>query len=329
MAVDHMCFSVACRREWPATRRLFFCHLSKRGGRPDIAPGDSSTSAERGRIHIRGGGTSISIIHFDSIEHWAMVRCLLHDAFMQDSPLIPHAAQWRWRVEWNSTEQIESFQTLIQTTSKSHRVCIFIDGLDEYEGDFDQETEPATFLANLSYSESTKLCVSSRPYPIFQNVFNDSPQFPVELLTLKDITLFVAKNSARVQSSMRCASSVQNHAPTRSSKSLTKHKESFCGCSSWSDRSLKDWLKATHWRPCFAACVEIPPDLDEFFHRTIASIPRRECLYATMYFNIVLAIDWPQILLCFYFVEEADSNLSIPRPCRRSMPKLSRRSKRV
>lgn len=64
------------------------------------------------------------------------------------------------------------------------RVCLFIDGLDEFVGDED-------LLINtihvLSHSSGTKVCASSRPEQIFRQGFDASPQLKLQDLNYPDI----------------------------------------------------------------------------------------------------------------------------------------------
>ncbi|CZR62711.1 uncharacterized protein PAC_12608 [Phialocephala subalpina] len=54
-----------------------------------------------------------------------------------------------------------------------HRVCFFIDGLDEFEGD---HWKLAKILKEWASSPGVKICVSSRPYSDFENSFTTGPE---------------------------------------------------------------------------------------------------------------------------------------------------------
>ncbi|KAI1366873.1 hypothetical protein F5Y08DRAFT_114357 [Xylaria arbuscula] len=71
-----------------------------------------------------------------------------------------------------------SFHTLLRKAKNSeYRICLFIDGLDEFEAaDRESYWELAKQLGDWAdYSDGdVKLCVSSRPYDEFQNIFRPS-----------------------------------------------------------------------------------------------------------------------------------------------------------
>ena len=50
----------------------------------------------------------------------------------------------------------------------SRKTCLFIDGLDEYVGD---HVELIEIIRDLSDTKNIKLCVSSRPWPCFEDAF--------------------------------------------------------------------------------------------------------------------------------------------------------------
>lgn len=69
------------------------------------------------------------------------------------------------------------------------RLCLFIDGLDEFDGD---EYEIAKLFRDVSKSHNVKCCVSSRPHLQFQDAFTGQPGLRLEDLTFPDIRRFVS-----------------------------------------------------------------------------------------------------------------------------------------
>ncbi|KAL9054965.1 MAG: hypothetical protein Q9162_003820 [Coniocarpon cinnabarinum] len=89
---------------------------------------------------------------------------------------------------WPMTEFSEILD-LLRAEKLSHlRVCIFVDGLDEYSGDLGDVAEIVTKLAS---SSSIKICASSRPRNVLFKAFIGSPMITLEDLTAGDITLYV------------------------------------------------------------------------------------------------------------------------------------------
>jgi hypothetical protein len=79
---------------------------------------------------------------------------------------------------------------MIQRPQSSARFCLFIDGLDEYEGECGH-AEMADLFRELTSSNHLKICVSSRPWIVFKDEFEDCPGVRLEALTHDDIKQYV------------------------------------------------------------------------------------------------------------------------------------------
>jgi hypothetical protein len=60
------------------------------------------------------------------------------------------------------------------------KLCLFIDGLDEYDGRYSDIIDLCHEFAALP---NLKLCLSSRPLLIFENAFSGSPSLQLQDLT--------------------------------------------------------------------------------------------------------------------------------------------------
>jgi hypothetical protein len=88
---------------------------------------------------------------------------------------------------WSLGVLKEAFKHLIGLSSPQFKLCFFIDGLDEYEGD---PEDIALFFRDLSCSYA-KFCVSSRPWPVFQDICQGVPGLKLQDLTYDDVRLYV------------------------------------------------------------------------------------------------------------------------------------------
>ncbi|KAL2815396.1 hypothetical protein BDW59DRAFT_153888 [Aspergillus cavernicola] len=87
----------------------------------------------------------------------------------------------------------EAFRNLIRHTEfPAHRFCLFIDGLDEYDGDSVDHQVLADGLRTWENGDDIKICVSSRPYIESHTIFSDPPDQRIHLheLTSHDIYLY-------------------------------------------------------------------------------------------------------------------------------------------
>lgn len=71
---------------------------------------------------------------------------------------------------WSLEQLLKTYKTMV-TQDLETRFCFFIDGLDEY---LDSERKPQDLIRTikeLNFSPDVKLCISSRPYPVFDDEF--------------------------------------------------------------------------------------------------------------------------------------------------------------
>ena len=90
---------------------------------------------------------------------------------------------------WTEQRLRATLQNLVSVGLEKYRLCIFIDGLDEFHGDH-------FTLLNLisSFREITKVkfCLSSRPYSPFKHELGSSPMLKLQDLTEPDIRRYVS-----------------------------------------------------------------------------------------------------------------------------------------
>ncbi|KAG7064768.1 hypothetical protein JMJ76_0012526 [Colletotrichum scovillei] len=91
-----------------------------------------------------------------------------------------------------SSEIESAFSHLLRQTTffSSHKIAIFIDGLDEFDGDHDKMIK---MLRNWSKSvpEDIKLCVSSREWEVFRQRLVNCPGIRLQDITSRDIEAYI------------------------------------------------------------------------------------------------------------------------------------------
>ncbi|KAN0102275.1 hypothetical protein V8E51_012785 [Hyaloscypha variabilis] len=133
-----------------------------------------------------------------------MLRALLFQVLEHHPDLIPVVlpATWSklysklqsghpfvWTESWSLRELIIAFRLLLKQTKMPVKLCLFIDGLDEFEGDHEELVELFQQLAN-SNSSNLKACLSSRPWVLFKDSFENCPKLQLQNLTYHDISSF-------------------------------------------------------------------------------------------------------------------------------------------
>ncbi|KIL88706.1 hypothetical protein FAVG1_07954 [Fusarium avenaceum] len=157
--------------------------------------------------HLRqwaGNGENLTIISF---HFWAigsqmqktkegLFRTLLVQLFQAHPEVIPTVAPSRWESlslfnegpqHLTETELGDMFRQAITHISTRAKLALFIDGLDEFDGD----CNALVSLIGECTSCSIKICVSSRPWTEFENAFGEYPQLRMEDLTYNDMTRYV------------------------------------------------------------------------------------------------------------------------------------------
>ncbi|KAK0747095.1 hypothetical protein B0T18DRAFT_429933 [Schizothecium vesticola] len=88
---------------------------------------------------------------------------------------------------WTEEGLRELLLDVVTELSKEFKVCLFIDGLDEFSGDPEAVIAVIKRISHLP----VKICVSSRPWLEFESAFGRGPSLQVQDLTYPDIKHFV------------------------------------------------------------------------------------------------------------------------------------------
>lgn len=128
-----------------------------------------------------------------------LLRSLLFDVLRKLPNLIPVVCPDRWerterfsanRRPWDMKELYQTIQRLIDQSRMLLKFCFFIDGLDEYEGHHHEIIEVINLLIS---SGNIKICLSSRPWNVFEDAYGRGSTWKLSLqdLTRGDIELYV------------------------------------------------------------------------------------------------------------------------------------------
>ena len=157
----------------------------------------------------------------------------------------------------------KAFKRWIDLLPSSSKVCFFIDGLDEYDGDHE---EIAEFFKGLSSRTSNvKLCVSSRPWVVFDDAFKGMPMLRLQDLTFDDIQAYVF-DKLEGHDRMRLLKDAEpGHAAELVNEVVTKASGVFL----WVTLVVKSLLNGLRNRDCIddlrRRLSELPSDLDKFY----------------------------------------------------------------
>jgi hypothetical protein len=210
-----------------------------------------------------------------------LYRSLLYDFFRACPEQIPRVCPGRWTAtkispaplrseNWSADELLEAIQSLIRLSDSPIKYCIFIDGVDEYEGD---HFELCQLFKELSCSPNIKCCMSSRPWNVFRDVFeaNSIPKLSLHELTRRDILVYA---QSRLDEHPRW--SVAYFPKEQTESIINSITEKAQGVFLWVylvARSLRDGLfDGDTLRDLQRRLDSLPSDLESFFRHIIGQV---------------------------------------------------------
>lgn len=94
-------------------------------------------------------------------------------------------------LEWTGPELTSGFLRLLETGLSQTKVCFFVDGLDELDGDHESMIRFFRDLGTGEHASQVKLCLSSRPWQVFEQAFARSvPSLRLQELIMGDMTQY-------------------------------------------------------------------------------------------------------------------------------------------
>lgn len=142
----------------------------------------------------------------DQKSHTGLLRALLFQVFSQYPDLIPLLLPDLWAKTysravnytrlgedftqfWSLRQLMTTFKALLHRKTLPLKFFFMIDGLDEFDGDHE---ELANLFKEITECPNVKVCLSSRPWVVFEDMFGQCPNLRLQNLTYKDIEEYVA-----------------------------------------------------------------------------------------------------------------------------------------
>ncbi|EGX97073.1 hypothetical protein CCM_01732 [Cordyceps militaris CM01] len=116
---------------------------------------------------------------------------------------MPTKARVQVRLDWTVEELLPAFRAFIRAASAAMKICLFVDGMDEFEGDHAVLIDLFRSVATGPGSHQVKMCLSSRPWAVFADAFAFAvPNLKLQELTYGDMQRYVSE-MLRQNSDMR------------------------------------------------------------------------------------------------------------------------------
>jgi hypothetical protein len=207
---------------------------------------------------------------------------------------------------WSLPELSGCFSALCSASLINTRICLFVDGLDEYDGDHRELTE--VFHA-LTQSKDVKICASSRPWVEFISAFGEfNWKLAVHKLTSHDILTYVSDN-LKSHKSFKDLSLEHGAKAEELVMEITKKAQGVFLWVYFVVRSLvrgmgnKDTLQDLRMR-----LNELPGDLERYFSLMMGSIERIYYRRTAKVLRVLLHAETTVPVLTFYFLDEEEVN---------------------
>lgn len=180
---------------------------------------------------------------------------------------------------WTEKRLRERLHDAIQHLPKTHSICFFIDGLDEFDGDQDSLI---SLLKGIAQNTKIKICLSSRPLQVFLRAFEASSKLCLQDMTRKDIRIFVLDKFREISRS----------SPELSQELTEKILDRAEGVFLWVSLAVRDLLRGFRNEDSPEQLVKrlifLPNEIEKVYERMLSQIEKGYRHEAAIFLQIAL-----------------------------------------
>ena len=223
----------------------------------------------------------------------------------------------------SADEVRRAFESLITQDFLSLDLCLFIDGLDEYEGPKENPYNDILDLIgratspSISPTQRIKVCLSSRPLNEFAHAFYKCPTLRVQDLTRKDIALYVRNtlNYNHLDQKYKLAED------TEMDYLINCIVEKASGVFLWARLSSNSVLNGLKNGDCLdelqAKLDALPSELEDMFKSMLRNAANKDPSYLQQAKNYFQLVESSQNPPCIFVLAFANWNVgsAIQEPC--------------
>lgn len=216
------------------------------------------------------------LIEYVLPELWAKLK--------NQKPKVVSKLRESWH-SWSSSHLKQAFKRLMDQCTHSLKICLFIDGLDEFDGD---HGDIIAFFKRVSTATNIKLCLSSRPLLIFEQEYGAFSKLRLQDLTRNDIKTY-AYDKLHDNPRIRSLSQTQ---PDLLTQLVLEILEMSSGVFLWVTLAIRSLLRGLTNLDSIGELQHLlralPPELDDLFSLMLRSIqPALYVVQASKLFQIM------------------------------------------
>lgn len=238
-----------------------------------------------------------------------MLRSLLFQIFSKYHDIIPIVCDYYWATAykrlleneddtvipvWDLSRLISTLQDVFRQTTIPIRVCLLIDGLDEFEAEPGDSAEPediAKLFKDITSSGNVKACVSSRPWPIFATAYQSYPFLRLQDLNGPDIIKYVDGKFGQSNDYQALLLREPSTAPQLIEQIIDKSQGVFLWVRIVVQNILRGITNGDDISESLRRLRAIPPELEPLYHHLLNLIEKADNMFwASKAFQIIRAM---------------------------------------
>ena len=213
-------------------------------------------------------------------------------------------------LQWTREALLQVFHDLLVNLPPSMLLLVILDGLDEYEAKEQEMEELTELLKQTGRMSNVKICLSTRPWTIFENQFGGGqyPTFQLQHLTHNDIEIFVTESFNRSMLMQNLLQAYPKQVPDMFSTIVLKAEGVFL----WVRLVVRSLIRALQngdeLSDLQKKVDELPEDLERLYKHMLDRIEPKYWRKSSKIFSIVDAASDPLYALTVWYSGEAEAN---------------------
>ncbi|KAF2095990.1 hypothetical protein NA57DRAFT_59051 [Rhizodiscina lignyota] len=214
--------------------------------------------------------------------------------------------------DWTEQELRNSLLSVTRALQHDTRLCLFVDGLDEFDGN---HNSLISLFKEICATSSVKLCVASRPWVIFEDGFKHKPSLRLQDLTYPDIKLYISSHFIDDEGFALLLQRERAYAEQLIENIIEKAAGVFLWVTLVVTSLLRGMGHGDRISDLQTRLDALPPELEQLYDKMLYSLDPFYLEHAAQYFQLIRTTLHPlKVLSLGYADEEHSWSAAIMRP---------------